>query len=197
MTQAIRSLKSSLNREQAAKWFAPRGPIGFLRSAISGPLLAVADFYIPFRVFEVTIENNQSRQTRFAAVDRVTGLLDLYTFDSSPADLVEVNTRNRPEIQLSDDECSRLVVDKFRRIVFNQGFFRLRHFGLHARALPLDLYIPYWVAFRGSTMLNVSVIDAVRRRVEGAKVRQLLKSWLLAQPYGCVPFESSHPLVAG
>jgi hypothetical protein len=45
--------------------------------------------------------------------------------------------------------------------------------------LPDELHIPYWIGFRGSDdRVRISVIDAVRRRPEGAKVRRLVEEWL-------------------
>jgi hypothetical protein len=42
-----------------------------------------------------------------------------------------------------------------------------------------EIYVPYWVGFRGrGSRARLAVIDAVRRKPEGAKVRQLLRTWL-------------------
>jgi hypothetical protein len=97
-----------------------------------------------------------------------------------PTDLVDVETRNLPDARLHDIRSADVVVDKYRRMIFSQGFFRTRKLRIRARPLPGDLHIPYWVGFRGNgNKAHISVIDAVRRRMEGAKVRQLLESWLL------------------
>jgi hypothetical protein len=151
-----------------------------IRSLARGPLTSLADLYIPFRVFQITVRNNGVRQSKLVAMDTISGLLDLYGFDSVPAEVVSIETRNRPESRLSDSECKRLVMDKFRRMVFNQGFFRLRDFQLEALCTDEELHIPYWIGFRGKgPYLRISVLDAVRRRMEGAKVRQLVESWLM------------------
>jgi hypothetical protein len=176
----IRSLKSNVTREEAIQCFAPAGPTGVIRSLARGPLTSLADLYIPFRVFQITVRNNGVRQSKLVAMDTISGLLDLYGFDSVPAEVVSIETRNRPESRLSDSECKRLVIDKFRRLVFNQGFFRLRDFQLEALCTDEELHIPYWIGFRGKgPYLRISVLDAVRRRMEGAKVRQLVESWLM------------------
>lgn len=176
----IRSLKSNVTREEAIQCFAPAGTTGVIRALARGPLTSLADLYIPFRVFQVTVTNSGVRQSKLVAMDTVSGLLDLYAFDSQPAEVVSIETRNRPESRLSDSECERLVLDKFRRMVFNQGFFRLRNFKLEALCIEEELHIPYWIGFRGNgPYLRISVLDAVRRRMEGAKVRQLVESWLM------------------
>jgi len=56
--------------------------------------------------------------------------------------------------------------------------------GLSITATPLDdeLFVPYWLGFRGSgNDARVSVIDAVRRRPEGAKLRRLVEHWIASQ----------------
>lgn len=180
MTQRICSLKSNVTREEAIECFAPVGPIGMMRRIASGPLISVADLYIPFRVFQITVTNNGIPGSKLVAMDVVNGLLDLYAFDDMPGDLVNIETRNRPDSRLTESECKRLVIDKFRRIVFNQGFFRLRNFNIEATCITEELHIPYWIGFRGKgPYLRISVLDAVRRRLEGAKVRQLVESWLM------------------
>jgi len=44
-----------------------------------------------------------------------------------------------------------------------------------------SLHIPYWLGFRGSNNhVRIAVIDAIRRRFEGAKMRRLVETWLLS-----------------
>jgi hypothetical protein len=55
----------------------------------------------------------------------------------------------------------------------------MRDLQLSATTLSDELHIPYWIGFRGSDdRVRLSVIDAVRRRPEGAKVRRLVEAWL-------------------
>ncbi len=151
-----------------------------VRSLLSGPLVSIAPVYIPFRLFDVTIDNGGNCQRLIAALDAVTGALDLYRFDSIPTDFVEVETRNRPHPRLNNAEPAQLVKDKVRRMIFTQGFFRVRQLSIRVEHVPGDIYIPYWVGIRkNGGRPRLSVMDAVRRRMEGAKVRNLLESWLM------------------
>ena len=59
-----------------------RRPVRPLRSLRSGPLRSVADFYIPFRVFEVEINNAGKKDRRILGLDSVTGSLDPYYFET-------------------------------------------------------------------------------------------------------------------
>ena len=64
-------------------------------------------------------------------------------------------------------------------MLYTRGFFRMRDLRISAEPLPDELHVPYWLGFRGSDgHARVSVIDAVRRSVEGAKVRRLVEEWL-------------------
>jgi hypothetical protein len=55
---------------------------------------------------------------------------------------------------------------------------------LRIAAVPTDveIHIPYWLGFRGSgNHARLIVMDAVRRRMEGAKVRRMVESWLTSK----------------
>ena len=62
------------------------------------------------------------------------------------------------------------LIGKVRRLVFARGFLRLRDLQMEAVATAGNLYLPYWVCFRGTAeALKLDILDAVRRRPEGAK----------------------------
>jgi hypothetical protein len=42
------------------------------------------------------------------------------------------------------------------------------------------LYLPYWLAFYGDETPRCRVMDAVRRRIEGAKASAFFEEWLAA-----------------
>jgi hypothetical protein len=179
----IRSLRPNVTREEAVAEFSPTGPRGLVRRLMFGPLRSVADFYIPFRLFQVEVCNAGKRDEYILGLEAVTGMLDLYHFDQIPdaAEIISLDTRNHPESRLDDARAQSLVIDKFQRALFSKGFLQMRELSMVATPLPGDLHIPYWVGFRGSGMhAQVSVMDAVRRRMEGAKVRHLLQTWLTA-----------------
>jgi hypothetical protein len=53
------------------------------------------------------------------------------------------------------------------------------HIKIDVQPCTADLHVPYWVGFYGSpTNLQIVVIDAVRRCVEGSKVRPCLREWM-------------------
>ena len=177
----IRTLKPNVTREQAIQQFSPRGPTALFRNVAFGRLCSVAELYIPFRLFRVQITNRGVTEERLVALDAVSGTLDLYQFDHPPAEAetLWLETRNRPLPELPDAAAAEQVVAKLRRVLYSRGFFKMR--GLEITAAPLedDLHIPYWLGFRGSDgRARVSVIDAVRRSLEGAKVRRLVEAWL-------------------
>ncbi len=177
----IRSLKPNVTREEAIQLFSPREPAGLFFRVASGPLRSVADFYIPFRLFQVEILNHGKRDQRVLGLDAVSGSLDLYGFEQLPGaeDVIGVETRNCPEPLLDDAQAAELTVGKLRRVLFSGGFFRIRDLHITAEPVPAELYIPYWVGFRGNGVrAHFAVMDAVRRRPEGAKVRHLLQNWL-------------------
>lgn len=180
----IRSLKPNVTREQAIQQFSSWGPTAFFRQAVHGPLRSVAELYIPFRLFRAQISNRGLTEERLVALDAVGGTLDLFQFDHVPddAEIIELETRNCPPARLSESAAAERVSMKLRRILYSQGFFRLRNLEIDAVPLPGEIHVPYWLGFHGAgSQAHVLVIDAVRRRLDGAKVRQLVEGWLSLQ----------------
>lgn len=177
----IRTLKPNVTREEAILQFSSSGFARLFRDVAFGNLRSVAELYLPFRLFRVQITNRGISEERMVALDAVAGTLDLFQFDHAPteAETAFTETRNCANAELGDTYAVELLVAKLRRILYSRGFFRMRD--LHIAATPIDqeLYIPYWLGFRGSDgYVRIAVIDAVRRRFEGAKVRRLVKAWL-------------------
>jgi hypothetical protein len=175
----IRSLKANVTREEAMQQFSS-GVFDFLRETTFGPLRSVADFYIPFRLFQIEILNGGKRDQRIFGLDAVNGSLDLYHFEQLPGEreLTYLETRNCSEVLLGE-EGNQIVIAKVQRLLFSTGFFRMRNLQIAAEPITGEIYVPYWVGFRGRGLrARLAVIDAVRRKPEGARVRQLLRTWL-------------------
>jgi len=177
----IRSLKPNVTEAEAIGQFSSRGIAALLRRARPGVLRCVADVYLPFRLYHVQISNGDNRQTRWFALEAVRGQLDLYEFERvpGPAELVEVETRNSPAPLLPEAHAQELLAEKLRRMIFQKGFFRIRDLRIRAEPVPLDLHVPYWIGFYDAgKSVRLRVLDAVRRRFEGAKARAFFETWL-------------------
>jgi len=152
-----------------------------MRNVWSGALRSVADFYIPFRVFEVEINNAGRKDRRILGLDSVSGSLDPYYFEHLPtrAEIEELETRNLVTANLDPAQARKIVATKVQRVLFTRGFFRIRNLNISINPAPQEIHIPYWVGFRGrGTSASFEVIDAVRRQPEGARVRRMLQDWL-------------------
>lgn len=180
--ETIRSLRANVSPAEAQS--ALEGRWGGLRHFMGrGPLRSVAPAYVPFRLYEVEIVNAGRTRRAYFALEAVTGTLDLYGFERPPAggELEEIETRNRLEPRLGDEAAQRALEEKLRRLLFQDGFFRIRDLEFRARAAAPDLYVPYWIGFYSSgAAVRLRVLDAVRRRFEGAKAKALFESWLSA-----------------
>ena len=176
----IRSLKPNVSQDEATEAFS-NGLLEPIRRVLFGPLKSVADFYIPFRLFQVEISNRGTREQRIFGLDAVEGSLDLYHFEELPpaARVIYMETRNCAETVIDEAKARQLLITKVQRLLFATGFFRLRNPSIAAEPIPGEIHVPYWVGFRGRGIRpRVVVIDAVRRRIEGPKVRRLLRNWL-------------------
>jgi hypothetical protein len=176
----IRSLRPNVTREEATEQFSS-GLGDILRTTAFGPLKSVADFFIPVRLFQVEIFNRGKRDQRVFGLDAVNGSLDLYHFEQLPdeREVIYLETRNCSEPLLDEAEAKKIVAAKVQRLLFSTGFFRVRNLRISAEPVAGEIYIPYWVGFRGrGARARFAVMDAVRRKMEGAKVRHLLQAWL-------------------
>ena len=109
------------------------------------------------------------------------GLADiLRTTVSGPLkSVVYIETPNHSEPLLDEAEATKIVIAKVHRLLFSTGFFRVRNLRISAKPVAGEIYVPYWVGFRGrGVRARFVVMDAVRRKMEGAKVRHLLQAWL-------------------
>lgn len=143
-----------------------------------GKLRSLANAYVPFQVFRVQIQNGGRSENRFFGIDAVSGTLDLYSFAGEPERLEQLQTRSVLPARLSSQELEPLLRTKVQRVLFQTGFFKLRGFDL--QVVPESMvHVPYWVALYGAEdNLQMRVMDAVRRQIEGAKVRRLMHQWL-------------------
>jgi hypothetical protein len=149
----------------------------------TGPLQRIAEAYVPFRLYRVRYAMNREKVQRIFAMDGVDGSLDLFEFQMVPEEsqFVGVESRNCLPGLLSEERARQILRDKVLRIVFQQGFFKLRDASLEIEELSANIYLPYWLGFYGeNNSLRCRVMDAVRRRVEGAKASALFEQWLAA-----------------
>jgi hypothetical protein len=180
---AIRTLKPNVTQEEAVRGFRSGVFSGVYWRIRSGPLQRIADAYVPFWVHQVRYEIGRARKTRFFAIDAVHGALDLFEFPRVPADedLVTVQTRNQLMPSLQPQAAEELLRTKVLRVIFQQGFFKLRALKVEIERMPIELHLPYWLAFYGSNgTAKCRVMDAVRRRIEGAKASSFFEEWLAA-----------------
>ena len=177
----IHSLKPNVTQDDALRIF--RAPSSFFWRLRTGPLRRIADAYVPFGLYRVRYTMNSGKMERIFAMDAVDGSLDLFEFRKIPQEkeLVEIQTRNCPPATLDGPRAQEILRDKVLRVVFQQGFFKMRGASLEIERLHGEIYLPYWLGFYGaSNVLRCRVMDAVRRRLEGAKASAFFEQWLAA-----------------
>jgi hypothetical protein len=180
---AIRTLKPNVTQEQAVRGFRSGVFSGVYWRIRSGPLQRIANAYVPFWVFRVRYEIGRARKTRYFALDAVRGDLDLFEFPCIPADeeVVTVETRNQLMARLQPEAAEEILRTKVLRVLFQQGFFKLSGLKLEIERMPIELHLPYWLAFYGNNgAVKCRVMDAVRRRIEGAKASSFFEEWFAA-----------------
>ncbi len=122
-------------------------------------------------------------RSHYFALDAVDGSLDLFEFSRPPgeAETVAVSSRNHPPPVLSQARSDELLREKVLRLIFQQGFFKVSNVRLEIEQIPGEIHLPYWLGFYGTPQdLRCRVLDAVRRRIEGARASTLFEQWLAA-----------------
>jgi hypothetical protein len=177
---SIRTLKPNVNKEEALRAFSAAGFSGLYWRMRGGPLRRIADVYVQYFLFRVKYG---PARPRLFAIDAVDGSLDLFEFPRIPSDpeLLPVDGRNRLKAALAEERAAELLREKALRVIFQQGFFKLREHRLEITPVPSELHLPYWLGFYGSDgAVRCRVMDAVRRRMEGAKASAFFEQWLAA-----------------
>jgi hypothetical protein len=180
ISASIQTLKPKISEPAALRKFSTSGPVALLRTLRLGPLQRLAQVYVPFHLYRVEYHLGREHQSRLFAIDAVEGSLDLFEFPAPPAqdDLVQLESRNILPANLSDAASQEHLREKVLRVIFQQGFFKLRDANLTIERIPLNLHLAYWLAFYGNDTARCRVLDATRNRIEGAKASALFESWL-------------------
>src|SRR5260370_10192285 len=96
-------------------------------------------------------------------------------------EVVEMGGRDRFKGTVATEGALELFSDKVVRLFFQQGFFKLRDAHLEITPVPCELHLPYWLGFHERVgAVRCRVMDAVRRRMEGAKACAFFEHWLAA-----------------
>jgi hypothetical protein len=178
----IQTLKPNVTQREALRTFSGAGLSTLYWRMRSGPLRRIADVYVPYWLYRVQYNMARATHSTLFAIDAVNGSLDLFTFARIPggADLVSIHTRNRVAPSLERPDAEALLRQKVLRVIFQQGFFKVRDLRLEIAPEPLELHVPYWLGFYGHAAARCRVLNAVRRQMEGAKASALFESWLTA-----------------
>jgi hypothetical protein len=178
----IQTLKPNVTQQEALRKFSGAGLSTLYWRMRTGPLRRLADVYVPYRLYRVQYDIGRAAHTTLFAMDAVNGSLDLFTFPRVPdaKDLVRIHTRNYIAPSWQQPSAEALLQQKVLRVIFQQGFFKLRDLKLEMTREPLEVHVPYWLGFYGNASLRCRVMDAVRRRIEGAKASAFFEAWLAA-----------------
>ena len=176
----IHALKPNVTQEEAVRAFSGAGASALYWRMRSGPLRRIADAYVPYYLYRVKYAGARAR---LFAIDAVDGSLDLFEFPRIPAELelLALDGRNRLQATLTEERAAELLRDKVLRVIFQQGFFKIRDAHLEIAPARCELHLPYWLGFHERDgLVHCRVMDAVRRRMEGAKASAFFEQWLAA-----------------
>lgn len=180
---AIRTLKPNVTQDEAVRTFSARGLSSLYWRMRAGPLQKIAGAYVPFHLYRVRYQLGRTAYARLFAIDAVDGSLDLFEFPKVPGDreLLSIDSRNCLTPVVPEERVMQLLREKVLRIVFQEGFFKLRELRLDITRESCEIYLPYWLGFYGAgETVRCRVLDAVRRRIEGAKASAFFEQWLAA-----------------
>jgi hypothetical protein len=177
-------LTVATSREQALVRLRGHGLVAWYRGWRLGPLASVRPVQVPYRLFEVRVWNAGRFDRRWLALDAVNGALDAYGFPVPPgaAELARsAEAGALPEV-VPAERLRGEVIERVRRQVYMTGFFRLRGLRIEVDDTSRVLYLPYWVGVRrkGDRRASIEVLGGLRGSREGAKLKDLIATWLAA-----------------
>lgn len=173
----INSLRPNTTRAEAARLLG-----GTVNEFRHGRLQTVMNFYVPYWLFQVRVTNGRKITEMFLAVDSVKGNLDLYGFGGPPTreQCAAAEGERSATRRIDERVAAQILEGRIKRETYLKGFFRVRDLTVSATSLG-DLHVPYWVGvYRRRERVRLEVIDAVRSRFEGAKLREVVTEWFLA-----------------
>jgi hypothetical protein len=179
----IVAMRPNVTPAEAVREFSRSGISSLYWRASAGSLQRVAQVYVPYQFYEVSYAMARVPYTRFFAIDGVDGSLDLFEFPQLPSAerLVRVDTRNCIEQSVPADRAGQLLREKALRVIFQRGFFKVNESSVKFSRLPEIVHLPYWLGFYAhDDIVRCRVMDAVRRRIEGAKATAFFEQWLAA-----------------
>lgn len=180
---SILALRPNVTQVDAIRAFSKPGLSSVYWRVKAGSLQRIADAYVPYQFYEVSYVMARAQQTRLFAMDAVDGSLDLFEFPQLPQEphVLMQRTRNCLEPGLADASADELLREKALRAIFQQGFFKVRESSLKFSRQSARIYLPYWLGFYATgEVVRCRVMDAVRRRMEGAKASAFFEEWLAA-----------------
>ena len=174
-------LPGGCTREEAASQLSGRGLVAWCRRWQRGALSELRLVEVPYRVFEVRVENAGRTRVQWLAADAITGGLDLYGFDQVPAAADESTDGMRLPPCVPPERLATLVEESVRRQVYARGFFQLRGLRIEVQDTQRTLRVPYWVGIRRKGgRARLEVLGAWRRRREGSRLADALRPWIAA-----------------
>jgi hypothetical protein len=184
MTSAsIVALRPNVSQADALREFTKIGLSSVVWRVRAGVLQRIANAYVPYQFYEVSYMMGRAQHTRLFAMDAVDGSLDLFEFPRVPSreQLVAVDCGNRMDASLLPEVADELLREKALRLIFQQGFFKVRRDTVKFTRQPDIVHLPYWLGFYShGEIVRCRVMDAVRRRIEGAKASAFFEQWLAA-----------------
>lgn len=150
----------------------------------TGRLRGFASVYLPYRLYQVRIQDRGHEQARFTAVDAAAGTLDPYEFPATSGTECwrEVETRNCHPVKLNERDTRELAIQSVRRLLFSRGFFRIGYAQFTAELVQPEFYIPYWVGFYGDERnLRIKLLNGINHAIEGNRLRRVVRAWLMEQ----------------
>jgi hypothetical protein len=174
----ITSHTPNVSMERATAMF-----LGSFRELRYGRLRVVIDFHLPYYLFLVRMVNNRKSIDSLYGIDAITGRLDPYQFENPVAaeNCRQVETSYSLPPRIGPRVAFECLEERMMRLIFMRGVFKLREWKVSGDLVE-SFYIPYWVGvYERKDRAHLEVIDALRGRFEGAKVREMVMSWFMSR----------------
>jgi hypothetical protein len=128
--------------------------------------------YLPFYIFEVIFNQNDSLKTTEFSVD---GLLGNVTFFAPMERNLTDCTKNQTiEFSLPLEQAEKLVLEKCKTLILEQGMKFHKDATIQSIQFSKNLYYPFWVAyFKKGKRYDFRALDGVSGEIQGIQMRKV------------------------
>lgn len=151
----------------------------FRKNPISPERLEIV--YLPFYLFDVSVENNEERKNARTnqhkvtlSVDGLLGDIVLYAEDCLDSEKDPKKPGLTPDFEISSSVAAKIALEKYKDILLEHGLRTRSHLGAKGISEGEKIFYPFWIGyFQRKKGYDFKALDALSGEIQGVKMRRV------------------------